>query len=143
MGNGNALAEKGRALGFTGLQATEITFGNQAIISVFALSVLIVYLVLAAQYESWILPFIILLGSLYTVTGGIRLTGALPAPTPSPVPPPSPPRPARSGESAGIFPPCCGDCAALRKIHCRSAHKYLTNVSSACHPQAPGLRCSP
>ncbi|CRM80216.1 hypothetical protein [Pseudomonas sp. 31 R 17] len=29
--NGDALAKKGRALGFTGLQATEITFGNQAI----------------------------------------------------------------------------------------------------------------
>ncbi|KWV90080.1 hypothetical protein PFLmoz3_00078 [Pseudomonas fluorescens] len=31
MGDSNALAEKGRTLGFTGLQATEITFGNQAI----------------------------------------------------------------------------------------------------------------
>ena len=31
MGYSDALAEKGRALGFTGLQATEITFGNQAI----------------------------------------------------------------------------------------------------------------
>lgn len=31
VGYSDALAEKGRALGFTGLQATEITFGNQAI----------------------------------------------------------------------------------------------------------------
>ncbi len=31
MGDGNTLAEKGRALGFTGLQAAEVSLGDQAI----------------------------------------------------------------------------------------------------------------
>ncbi|MNG30716.1 hypothetical protein D3C84_1163880 [compost metagenome] len=31
VGNGNTLTEKGRALGFTGLQAGEITVGHQAV----------------------------------------------------------------------------------------------------------------
>jgi hypothetical protein len=31
VGDGDTLAEKGRALGFTGLQAAEITLGDQAI----------------------------------------------------------------------------------------------------------------
>jgi hypothetical protein len=31
MGDGNTLAKKGRALGFTGLQAAEISLGDQAI----------------------------------------------------------------------------------------------------------------
>ena len=38
---------------------------------IFALSILIVYLVLAAQYESWILPFIILLGVPLAVFGAV------------------------------------------------------------------------
>jgi HAE1 family hydrophobic/amphiphilic exporter-1 len=37
----------------------------------FALSLLVVYLVLAAQYESWVLPFIILLGVPIAVIGGL------------------------------------------------------------------------
>ena len=38
---------------------------------IFALSVLLVYLVLAAQYESWVLPFIILLGVPLAVFGAL------------------------------------------------------------------------
>jgi HAE1 family hydrophobic/amphiphilic exporter-1 len=38
---------------------------------IFALSILVVYLVLAAQYESWILPFIILLGVPLAVFGAL------------------------------------------------------------------------
>jgi HAE1 family hydrophobic/amphiphilic exporter-1 len=38
---------------------------------IFALSVVIVYLVLAAQYESWVLPFIILLGVPLAVLGAL------------------------------------------------------------------------
>jgi HAE1 family hydrophobic/amphiphilic exporter-1 len=38
---------------------------------IFTLSVLIVYLVLAAQYESWVLPFIILLGVPIAVFGAL------------------------------------------------------------------------
>ena len=37
----------------------------------FALSLVLVYLVLAAQYESWVLPFIILLGVPLAVIGGL------------------------------------------------------------------------
>ncbi|MGE5837259.1 MAG: efflux RND transporter permease subunit, partial [Acidobacteriota bacterium] len=44
--------------------------GNQAAY-LFALSIVLVYLVLAAQYESWILPFIILLGVPLAVLGGL------------------------------------------------------------------------
>jgi HAE1 family hydrophobic/amphiphilic exporter-1 len=38
---------------------------------IFALSLIVVYLVLAAQYESWVLPFIILLGVPIAVLGGL------------------------------------------------------------------------
>jgi HAE1 family hydrophobic/amphiphilic exporter-1 len=38
---------------------------------IFTLSLVIVYLVLAAQYESWVLPFIILLGVPLAVVGGL------------------------------------------------------------------------
>ena len=44
--------------------------GAQAVY-IFALSLLLVYLVLAAQYESWVLPFIILLGVPLAVIGGL------------------------------------------------------------------------
>src|SRR5699024_9179455 len=48
----------------------EILGGAQAIY-LFGLSLLIVYLVLAAQYESWVLPFIILLGVPLAVFGAL------------------------------------------------------------------------
>jgi len=38
---------------------------------IFALSLIVVYLVLCAQYESWVLPFIILLGVPLAVIGGL------------------------------------------------------------------------
>ncbi len=60
--------------GFTyawaGLSLEEIQAGSQAAY-IFALSVLLVYLVLAAQYESWVLPFIILLGVPLAVLGAL------------------------------------------------------------------------
>src|SRR6185436_16168689 len=40
-------------------------------IFIFSLSLLVVYLVLAAQYESWVLPFIILLGVPLAVFGAL------------------------------------------------------------------------
>ena len=40
---------------------------------IFALSIVLVYLVLAAQYESWVLPFIILLGVPLAIIGALGL----------------------------------------------------------------------
>jgi hydrophobic/amphiphilic exporter-1 (mainly G- bacteria), HAE1 family len=55
---------------WAGLSLEEIRAGSQAIY-IFALSVIIVYLVLAAQYESWVLPLIILLGVPLAVFGAL------------------------------------------------------------------------
>ena len=55
---------------WAGLSLEEIRAGSQAVY-IFALSVVIVYLVLAAQYESWVLPFIILLGVPLAVFGAL------------------------------------------------------------------------
>jgi HAE1 family hydrophobic/amphiphilic exporter-1 len=55
---------------WTGLALEEIKGGSQAMF-IFALSILVVYLVLAAQYESWVLPFIILLGVPLAVIGAL------------------------------------------------------------------------
>jgi HAE1 family hydrophobic/amphiphilic exporter-1 len=53
----------------------EIKAGSQAIY-MFALSILLVYLVLAAQYESWVLPLIILLGVPLAVFGALARSPA-------------------------------------------------------------------
>jgi len=55
---------------WAGQSLEEIKAGSQATY-IFALSVLLVYLVLAAQYESWVLPVIILLGVPLAVLGGL------------------------------------------------------------------------
>jgi hydrophobic/amphiphilic exporter-1 (mainly G- bacteria), HAE1 family len=55
---------------WAGLSLEEIRAGSQAIF-IFALSVIVVYLVLAAQYESWVLPLIILLGVPLAVFGAL------------------------------------------------------------------------
>jgi HAE1 family hydrophobic/amphiphilic exporter-1 len=55
---------------WAGQSLEEIKAGSQAA-SIFALSLLLVYLVLAAQYESWVLPFIILLGVPLAVLGAL------------------------------------------------------------------------
>jgi hydrophobic/amphiphilic exporter-1 (mainly G- bacteria), HAE1 family len=68
------IAHNTMPLGFdfawAGLSLEEIKSGSQAVY-LFALSILLVYLVLAAQYESWILPFIILLGVPLAVFGAL------------------------------------------------------------------------
>jgi HAE1 family hydrophobic/amphiphilic exporter-1 len=78
--SGAALAEMERLAaetlptGFTfawaGLSLEEIKSGSQAAY-LFGLSILLVYLVLAAQYESWVLPLIILLGVPLAVFGAL------------------------------------------------------------------------
>ena len=55
---------------WAGQSLEEIRAGSTAIY-LFALSILLVYLVLAAQYESWVLPFIILLGVPLAVFGAL------------------------------------------------------------------------
>jgi len=55
---------------WSGQALEEIKAGSQSIF-IFGLSLLIVYLVLAAQYESWVLPFIILLGVPLAVLGAL------------------------------------------------------------------------
>jgi HAE1 family hydrophobic/amphiphilic exporter-1 len=78
--SGQAIAEMERVAGevlpqgfdfaWAGQSLEEVKAGRQAGF-IFALSVLIVYLVLAAQYESWVLPFIILLGVPLAVFGAL------------------------------------------------------------------------
>jgi len=55
---------------WAGQALEEIQSGSTAAY-IFALSILLVYLVLAAQYESWVLPFIILLGVPLAVLGAV------------------------------------------------------------------------
>ena len=52
-------------------QSLEETEAGSRAAFIFALSILLVYLVLAAQYESWVLPFIILLGVPLAVLGAL------------------------------------------------------------------------
>ena len=61
---------QGYGFAWAGLSLEETKSGNQAAY-LFALSIVLVYLVLAAQYESWILPFIILLGVPLAVFGAL------------------------------------------------------------------------
>jgi HAE1 family hydrophobic/amphiphilic exporter-1 len=55
---------------WAGQSLEEIRAGATAVF-LFSLSILLVYLVLAAQYESWVLPFIILLGVPLAVLGAL------------------------------------------------------------------------
>jgi hydrophobic/amphiphilic exporter-1 (mainly G- bacteria), HAE1 family len=55
---------------WAGQSLEEVKAGSQTVY-IFALSLILVYLVLAAQYESWVLPFIILLGVPLAVVGGL------------------------------------------------------------------------
>ena len=61
---------RGFDFAWAGQSLEEVKSGSQ-VVFIFALSLLIVYLVLAAQYESWVLPFIILLGVPLAVIGGL------------------------------------------------------------------------
>ena len=60
----------GFSFAWSGQALEEITGGAQAL-NIFGLSLLLVYLVLAAQYESWVLPFIILLAVPLAVFGAL------------------------------------------------------------------------
>ena len=61
---------QGYDFAWAGMSLEEIKSGSQAAY-LFVLSIVLVYLVLAAQYESWVLPFIILLGVPLAVFGAL------------------------------------------------------------------------
>jgi HAE1 family hydrophobic/amphiphilic exporter-1 len=61
---------QGMAVGWSGLALEEVEAGGKAII-IFALGLLVVYLTLSAQYESFALPFIILLAVPMAVLGAL------------------------------------------------------------------------
>jgi HAE1 family hydrophobic/amphiphilic exporter-1 len=65
-----ATLPQGYDFAWAGLSLEEIKSGSQAVY-LFGLSIVLVYLVLAAQYESWVLPFIILLGVPLAVFGAL------------------------------------------------------------------------
>ena len=74
-----ARKEMPRGMGFewSGLSLEEIESSGKAVV-LFALGLIFVYLTLAAQYESYVLPFIVLLGvpvSLLGALGGMALRG--------------------------------------------------------------------
>ncbi|MGH9394861.1 MAG: efflux RND transporter permease subunit, partial [Terriglobales bacterium] len=55
---------------WTGISLEQIESGGKAAMF-FGLGLLVVYLTLAAQYESWVLPFIVMLGVPVAVLGGL------------------------------------------------------------------------
>ena len=73
-----ALAKKvlpnGMAFEWSGLSLEEIESGGKALI-LFALGLVVVYLTLAAQYESYVLPFIVLLAVPVAILGAIGAQG--------------------------------------------------------------------
>lgn len=66
---------QGMMFSWTGLALEEIESSGKAAI-IFGLGLLVVYLTLAAQYESWVLPFIILLAVPMAVLGALGLVSA-------------------------------------------------------------------
>ena len=76
LANMEALAKKnmiqGMAYSWTGLSLEEIEAGGKAVL-IFGLGILVVYLTLSAQYESFALPFIILLAVPTAVLGALGL----------------------------------------------------------------------
>jgi HAE1 family hydrophobic/amphiphilic exporter-1 len=61
---------QGFSFAWSGLSFEEIKAGRQSI-AIFAIALLLVYLTLAAQYESLVLPFIVLLGVPLAVLGAL------------------------------------------------------------------------
>ncbi len=61
---------QGFGYSWSGLSLEEITAGGQSA-AIFAIGLLLVYLTLAAQYESFVLPFIVLLGVPLAVLGAL------------------------------------------------------------------------
>src|SRR6184192_2943770 len=66
---------QGMSFSWTGLALEEVEAAGKAII-IFGLGILVVYLTLSAQYESFALPFIILLAVPMAVLGALLLISA-------------------------------------------------------------------
>ena len=66
----NKILPQGYSYAWTGLSLEEIESGSQ-VVMLFALGLLVVYLTLAAQYESWSLPFIVILAVPMAILGAI------------------------------------------------------------------------
>src|ERR1700681_2571007 len=66
---------QGMSFSWTGLALEEVEASGKAII-IFGLGILVVYLTLSAQYESFVLPFIILLAVPMAVLGALLLQAA-------------------------------------------------------------------
>jgi len=64
------LLPQGYSFAWTGLSLEEIESGSQVVL-LFALGLLVVYLTLAAQYESWSLPFIVILAVPMAILGAV------------------------------------------------------------------------
>ena len=65
---------------WSGLSLEESKAGRQSFL-IFGLALLLVYLTLAAQYESLVLPFIVLLGVPLAVLGALARSGSAGSPT--------------------------------------------------------------
>jgi len=52
-------------------QSRDFKFSSESLVFIFILGLLVVYLVLAAQFESWIHPFIIMLTVPFAITGAL------------------------------------------------------------------------
>ena len=67
---------------WSGISLEETKAGRQSFL-IFGLALLLVYLTLAAQYESLVLPFIVLLGVPMAVLGALWRSGRAGSPTTS------------------------------------------------------------
>lgn len=66
----NKVLPRSMSYEWTGVSLEEIQSGSKAALF-FGLGILVVYLTLSAQYESWVLPFIVMLGVPVAVLGGL------------------------------------------------------------------------
>ena len=71
---GRANLPEGMGYAWSGISLEETKAGRQSFL-IFGLALLLVYLTLAAQYESLVLPFIVLLGVPLAVLGALARSG--------------------------------------------------------------------
>jgi HAE1 family hydrophobic/amphiphilic exporter-1/multidrug efflux pump len=69
------LVPQGYALDWSGISYQESRVGNKSV-AAFAFGLLMVFLVLAAQYESWVVPFAVILAVPFSVFGALSAVWA-------------------------------------------------------------------